>query len=401
MQSLTNSVHGNSNYQTRSYWPTAEWQKSPPENQGMDSSKLDEMEDYIIDSGFNIDGILIVRHGYIVFESNPTGYSLDEYHMIQSCTKSVTSALIGIAIKEGFIESINQKLVDFFPDREIANLDARKKNITLFHLLTMSDGLYWTELDYSYNDPRNTLGQMWYAPDPIQHILDQPMAREPGQSYKYNSGATMLLGEIIKQATGMNAHKLAKEYLFSKIGIEQVLWGALKNDVLHTDGGLVMKIRDMARLGYLFLNNGTWNGEQILHSDWIQQSSSSHYQTRHGFWNGTSINLHGYGYLWWIFSGTGAYAATGHYEQKIIVVPSHDLVTVITANIADEVLYEVPYLTDKLLFEYIIPSISSEYNTEKAGSSLWFLDLTSPLIILLVNKIGKRKFTKEHYECVQ
>ncbi|MFX1252124.1 MAG: serine hydrolase domain-containing protein [Promethearchaeota archaeon] len=329
----------------RDYWPTSEWRTATPESQAMDSEKLNDMIEYIEEQNFNLHSVIVIRHGYIVLEEYFGGiYTSTMLHMIQSCTKSFTSTLIGIALHAGFIDNVSQKMVDFFPTRTIANLDSRKMNITLEHMLTMSEGMYWTELEYPYTDERNTLRQMWYSYDAIQHILDQPMERDPGVSFHYNSGMSILLGAIIEQMTGQDVTSFAEDYLFGPIGIDDYIWASMqRSGVLHTDGGLYLTPRDMARLGYLFLNNGTWNGMEIVSPEWVAEATRSNYITP--WW-------YGYGYQWWTIPTFGVYCATGHYEQKIYVAPEKDLVVVFTADIADE--DEHP--TDSLLLSFILPA---------------------------------------------
>jgi hypothetical protein len=224
----------------------------------------------------------------------------------------------------------------------------------------MSDGMDWHELDYPYSDERNTLGQMWVSRDAVQHILDRPMVRGPGEEWAYNSGTSILLGGIIEQVTGRDVLAFAREYLFDPIGVGEVRWQKTTGNHYHTDGGLWMTPRDMARFGYLMLNNGTWDGKEIVSSEWAAQSSSTHYQT---------TGFYGYGYQWWTWPGTGIYAATGHYEQKIYVVPEADLVVVFTANIADQ----DPHPTDALLGRFILPACD-EYVTERYSKYGFSLD---------------------------
>jgi CubicO group peptidase (beta-lactamase class C family) len=190
----------------------------------MDPAQLDQMMEYIDEHNMAIDSIVVVRHGQIVFEQYRNGYHEKRKHHVQSVTKSFSSMLIGIAIQQGLIESVDQRMVDLFPDHTIANLDVRKQRITLENLLTMSDGMDWHELDYPYNHPENTLGQMWVSRDAVQHVLDRPMAREPGEAWAYNSGTSILLGGIIEQVSGREVLTFAREYLFDPIGIGDVLW---------------------------------------------------------------------------------------------------------------------------------------------------------------------------------
>ncbi len=321
-------------------WPTDEWRTAKPEQQGMDPARLRQMMDLIDEQGFAYDSVLVVRHGRIVFEEYRNDYDQYAVHHLQSATKSFSSMLIGIAIHEGFLDGVEQRMVDLFPDHTIANLDARKERLTLEHLLTMSDGMDWHEIDYPYTDARNTLGQMWVSHDAVQHVLDRPMTREPGEAWAYNSGTSILLGGILEQATGQDLLAFAREYLFDPLGIENVIWSKTTGNHYHTDGGLYLTPRDMARFGYLMLHGGTWDGKEIVSPEWVARSTEAHYQTGSG---------KGYGYQWWT-QERGIYAARGHYEQTIYVVPEADMVVVFTGNIPDDIIPP----TDGLLYHYIL-----------------------------------------------
>ena len=306
-------------------WPS-EWMTSTPEEQNMNSKKLAHMMEYIDEQGFAIDSVMVVRNGHIVLEEFPNqNFYQDRLHEIYSVTKSFTSALIGIAIHEGYIDSVEQKVVDFFPDREISNLDARKQNLTLEHLLTMTSGIEWDELTYPYTDDRSINRQMWLSSDPVQFVLDQPMVNDPGVELVYNSGCSILLGEILEQVTGKTTLEFAREYLFEPLDIENVNW-ARRKGYYNTGGGLSLKPRDMAKFGYLYLNNGTWDGKQIVPSEWVAMSTET------SFYHSESS---GYGYQWWTLPQSGAYYALGLYQQRIYVDPDLEMVVVFTANIRE------------------------------------------------------------------
>lgn len=359
----------------RDYWPTEEWQTADPLDYDIDTTYLEAMMDEIEDTPHNVHSVLIVKNGYIVWEEYPEAiYNPTRLHMLQSCTKSFTSTLIGIALHEGFIDNVSRRMVDFFPDRTIANRDSRKESITLQHMLTMTEGMYWTELDYPYTDDRNTLKQMWDSSDAIQHILDQPMVRTPGDVWHYNSGMSVLLGAVLEQVTGQSVEEFAEQYLFDIIGIGNYQWYSMPNsDVLHTDGGLYLCSRDMARLGYLMLNNGTWNNSEIVTSDWVYDATHSDVEID------TKTN---YGYQWWLYPGYGFYSATGHYEQKIYVIPGEDLVIVFTANIADD----EPHPTDRFVLSYILPSFRQESTLDVSFSVGSIVNLS--ILVIVVAPIG-------------
>jgi len=325
----------------RQYWADAFWRTSPPEEQGMDTALLESMMEAIERGQHAIHSVIVVRNGHIVWEEYLRGWRPHRPHEIQSCTKSVTSVLIGIAIRQGLIDSVDQRMVEFFPNHTIANLDERKGCITLEHLLTMSVGMDWHELDYPYDDPRNTLGQMWVSDDAVQYCLDRPMVNEPGESWAYNSCTSIILGGILEQVTGHSVNAWAREVLFDPIGIGDVFWALVAGGHYHTDGGLFMRPRDMARLGYLMLMDGAWDGQPIVSPEWVEASTQALYRTPWG---------EGYGYQWWTLPRTDVFMATGHYDQRIYVSPEHNLVAVFTAHIEDE----DPHPTENWVRQYVL-----------------------------------------------
>jgi len=344
----------------RDYWPTDGWLNTTPEEQGMDGALLDEMMNQIQTRAIRIDSISIVRNGYLVFDKYPrTLYDEDREHPIHSCTKSYTGALVGIALAEGYIDSLDSKLVDLLPNRTIANLDERKQAITLEHLLTMTAGLEWDEWTEPYDSPLNSHYQMWFASDSVQHILDLPMAYDPGEVWVYNSGASHLLGAIVTEATGVSLFDYAMEKLFTPLGISSsdFFWPIDSQGYYRASGGAEMLPRDMAKFGYLFLNNGSWDGDQIIPLDWVNQSAST--LVSFGFFEG-------YSYQWWTYPSPVAnvYSANGFRGQYIFVVPSLDMVVVFTSSVPPYV--EYPQLT--LLFDYIIPAAINEIPSQITAS---------------------------------
>ncbi|MHA2264550.1 MAG: serine hydrolase domain-containing protein [Candidatus Thorarchaeota archaeon] len=335
--------------QVGDYWPTEEWRISEPEDQGVNSTYLDSMLEFIENRQERIDSVLVIRNGCIVFEEYLNAY-YDRFtrHTLQSISKSVNSALIGIAIREGLIESVAAKVVDFFPDLAIDNLDDRKRNMTIEHLLTMTTGLDWSELLIPYDDfEHNSLTRMHASDDAVQYTLNQSMAYQPGTEWAYCSGASIVLGAIIQQVSGMTTLEFAEEYLFSPLGIGDPYWLTAPGGWLHTGGGLYMTPRDTARFGLLYLNNGTWDGEQIVPANYVEASGQTHY-----YQFGIGAN-YGYGYQWWTFPSNGIYYGYGNMEQKLYIVPEHDLVVVINSSYDDN--ERGP--TDWILFAYIIRSI--------------------------------------------
>jgi CubicO group peptidase (beta-lactamase class C family) len=354
----------------RDYWPTEEWQISTPEEQGLDFDKLNRIDEVIEENDIEIDSVVIVKGGYIVYEKYYNYWSQYMAHTIQSCTKSFMSALIGIAIDMGYIDNVSQPILSFFPNSTIDNWDPRKENITLFHCITMSTGLEFHEVDIPYEDPANDLFEMYRRPDMWEYVLNRPMQYEPGTHWSYNSGGIELLGGVIEQTTGYGVADFAEEFLFDPIGIDYFSWWTVPASGQYgCGGGLHLMPRDMARFGYLYLNEGNWNGTQVISSDWVNESTQMYFDTG-GYYQ--------YGYTWWGVQGQPFYEATGHYEQKIYILPEDDIVVVFTGDIADEDWHP----TDYFVMEYVL---DSEVGVDSRDSNLLIVNVT--ILVLLVAPI--------------
>ena len=262
------------------YWPTGAWRTSSPEEQGMDSQQLAQMLAAIQQQHLNLHSLLIIRNGYLVSENYFGSYQPDTRHELYSCTKSISSALIGIAIGEGRIKGTGVRVVDLFPKQQIANLDERKEAMTLENLLTMSSGLDWPEWDTLYTDPTNPVRQMLLSPDPIQLVLDRPMQTDPGKLFNYTSGGSNLLSAIVAQTTGTTTLAFARANLFEPLGFSKVFWYRAQNGMYRGGEGLMLTPRDMAKFGYLYLNRGVWDGRQIISAAWVDASTRDHVATK-------------------------------------------------------------------------------------------------------------------------
>jgi CubicO group peptidase (beta-lactamase class C family) len=326
-----------------SYWPTDGWRTASPEAMGMDSDLLDAAQRQIEERGYLVDSITVVRNGYVVFDTYFPPFEPETKHVIHSCTKSIMSTLIGIAIDDGLIEDVSQPLVSFFPDREIENLDEEKRSITLEHLLSMSSGLDCQD-SYLYN--WRGLERMRSSMDWTQYALNLPVVREPGATFDYCNGGSFLLSAILQEATGMDSLAFAEQHLFGPLGISDVAWRTDPRGVYVGWGDMRLRPHDMAKIGYLFLNEGMWDGEQIVSAEWVHQATQKQITA------GTLSD--GYGYQWWV-DGNGYYMALGYGAQFIFVIPDLDLVVVFTSSLFDAN-FEVP---ERLLNEFIIPSASS------------------------------------------
>jgi CubicO group peptidase (beta-lactamase class C family) len=324
------------------YWPTAGWRTSTPEQQGMDSETLADMLSTIQGQDYAIDSVTVVRNGYIVADATVYPFGPDARHAIHSCTKSIVSALIGIVIEQGYIEGVDQPVLSFFPERSVANLDAEKEALTLEHLLTMASGLECRD-SYLYN--WRGLEQMRASDDWVQFMLDLPVVEAPGTRFEYCNGASFLLSAIIQETTGKSALAFAQEHLFGPLGISDVEWPSNPQGISVGWGDLRMRPHDMAKIGYLYLNGGRWDGEQIVPSDWVQASTRKHI---------AATLQDGYGYQWWVV-GDGVYVALGYAGQFIFVVPEQALVVVFVSDLQDPDFY-VP---QRLLEDFVFPAVKS------------------------------------------
>ncbi|MFX0090322.1 MAG: serine hydrolase [Candidatus Hodarchaeota archaeon] len=363
---------------------TDPWLSSTPEEQGMNSTVLEQVS---ITHSRDLHSLLVVRHGKLVFEKyynrSDHVYSADSKHVLFSATKSFSSALIGIAIEKGFINGTNQHVLDFFPEYTFSNVDSRKESMTLEHLLTMTCGLTWYET--RYND---YIREMYFSEDSVQFVLDLPMGSVPGTYYGYNSGASHLLLEIIQQTTGQTPLEFAMNYLFEPLGIEEddVVWMADSQGTAYGGIGLFLTPRNLAKFGQLYLNNGSWNGTQIVPAEWVAVSSRDHVAGL-PFASGSARPSHpvtGYGYQWWISDYSNFYAAEGYQGQIIAVCPEEDLVVVFTARSSNPNRY---YTTLSRIVGAIISSSTTSITTSTSLSSTptsWSIYLMLPTLILLV-----------------
>ena len=342
------SQDGNS---TPDYWPTFGWQNSTPEEEGMSARILDNMIAYIDEHDYPIDSVFIVRNGYAVFESYPSGlYNPTRMHDMHSVSKSFTSTLIGIALQQGYLESVNEYLLDFFPEYTPANPDSRKSDITIEHLLTMSAGFEWDESSLPYTDPDvNDIGGMMASSDVVQYVLDKPMEHNPGEEFLYSGGVTTLLGAIIQQIPGYTTDSFAEEFLFEPLGFGYNTWYTYPGGWYNSQGGFRTNSRDMAKLGFLYLNNGTWNGTQILSSEYVTNATTAHFTDLY-----FPPDYAGYGWQWWLAPDMVTFMACGRMGQKIIVSRDLDLIVVFTARVGD-LDYDPEF---DLYNDYILQSIS-------------------------------------------
>jgi CubicO group peptidase (beta-lactamase class C family) len=297
------------------------WQISSLAEEDVDEKIINDMMVAILAGNYpNLFSIVLIKNGSLIFEEyfyHTHRYMLQEF---RSAGKSVTSELIGIAIDKGFIKGVDEKLIDYFPEfKRGKEWDSKKDNVSLHHVLSMKWG-------FDESGPANGTG--WYTESWITKILSLPLVSDPGEKFVYHSAAPAICGPIIEKATGMPVSEFAKKYLFCPLQISDYLWHTLPDGNRLTAGGMLMRPRDMAKIGYLIVNKGKWHGRPILSEEWIKQSTTAY----------VSDDELGYGYYWWLCRYQArnetfeAIFASGHGGQRVLVVPELKLVAVFTSK---------------------------------------------------------------------
>lgn len=302
------------------YWPTEGWKSSPPEAQGLDSTMLADALLAWRAQNVQIHSLLVIRNGYVVADASFYPYDGRTIHDVASVTKSVMTTLIGIAVDQGKLD-LDDRMVSYFPDRTIANLDDRKEAITVRHLISMTAGFQCVR-DGMDGD---SAIEMQRSPDYVQFVLDLPMAFEPGTQFVYCSPAISLLSPILQKATGMSTLEFARQYLFSPLGIQDVLWETDPQGNHRGWGDLSLHPHDMAKIGLLFLQEGRWEGEQIVSRRWVKEARIAQSET--------PAEEDPYGYGWWLTTDLeGVYRAEGRNGQYIYIFPDWNMLLVATGG---------------------------------------------------------------------
>jgi CubicO group peptidase (beta-lactamase class C family) len=300
-----------------------------------------------------VHSLIIAQNDSVIFEKYFNGYSRETKHALYSVTKSFTSALIGICLARGYIDSINMPVLQFFPEYQnnIANYDSLKESITIRNLLTMTSGFTWDEWTTSYTDPDNDLIKMTRSTDWIKYILDLPMSYAPGTHVTYNSGVSHVLSGIISKASGQPAGDFARDNLFSYLDIKDWYWENRTPEVSIGGWGLNLRPVDMLKFGQLYLKKGRWNNVQVIPQSWVEESTQPHYQIN--YWCD-------YGYQWWRYgehmapvNAAGIFCASGRGEQYIWVIPDHNAVVVCTAW------NDGKSLLEHVLWDYILRALEN------------------------------------------
>lgn len=267
--------------------------------------------------------------------------------MIFSATKSFTSALIGIAIQEGYIDSLDQRMIDFYPEYDNHDLDPRKKNITIRHLLTMQSGF----------DQESNIGlEVGLAPNMIAAIIGSELRFDPGTDFLYSTHGSHILSGIITKATGMSALEYAIKKLFTPMGVQTMYWSHDQNGITYGGSGLYLTPRDMARFGHLFIEKGYLDTQQIIPADWIALSVRNHRNYREPW---KEMNDVGYGFQWWTgrFDQYPLYFASGYGGQCIINIPDLNMIIVATMDASTEIGYQHMESLIPIIYNHILPSV--------------------------------------------
>ncbi|WPV70271.1 serine hydrolase [Chitinophaga sp. LS1] len=288
---------------------------------GVDTARIHTLISRIIDNSYpDVHSILLVKDGKLILEEYFYGYTENTTHQLRSATKSVSSAMIGLAIQKGLINSVQDKVVSFFPDYNIT--DSIKNTITIRDLMTQQSGFACDDTDP--NSPGNEV-KIYPTDDWIKYILNLPMTHIPGTTAAYCSGNTLLIDRIVEKASGQSLSAFAKDNLFAPLGITRFKWNFQPDKTQQDEfGQLYLRPRDMAKIGMLFLNKGKWKEKQLIPEAFVQESFSKQ----------SVVEDIDYGYTWWLetLKNIPGIAAKGNGGQRIFIWPGLNMVAVITAG---------------------------------------------------------------------
>lgn len=327
------------------------WKTGHLTSQNVDSVLFHKFMFHMKGADHKLHSMLLIKNNQLIFEEYFGDYHMNKPHDLRSTSKSIRSILLGIAIDKGFINNINDPISKYLKSRvPKKRLDPRKKDITIKHLITMSTGLDCNDWDKKSKGQED---RVYKKKDWLQYTLDLPMLHEPGEVSHYCSMGVLLMTEIISQSSGMSIQEFADKYLFTPLGIGNVEWGHTSNkEVIQSGKRLYMTPRDMAKIGQLILNEGKWNGKQLVSEKWIEEATTPK----------TKITGIDYGYLWWNipFKGKGtektimSKTATGNGGQYIMVIPELELIAVFTGGAYNSQDDKLPFA---IMNNIILPSI--------------------------------------------
>lgn len=322
------------------------------EDQRLNGKALEWLVKDIEDGDYGeVRSLVIMRNNQMVLEEYFRDYKQDDLQSLYSITKSVLSALFGIAMDQGYITSLDEQIMTYFGEYEpIQNMGDWKESITIRHLLSMSAGLDWNELDVPYSDPSNIFTLWNQAEDEIQFVLDRPVITEPGTVVNYNSGLSQLLSIILTKATGQSARDFAAENLFNRLDITDWSWSVLNYYVSNGGWGLSLRPVDLVKFGQLYLQQGYWDDMQVVPEDWVATSTDS---------LGIMNVWTNYGYQWWrygsraveagLLDSAGVYFGSGYGGQILWIIPYYNMVIAVTAANGDDYVKG-----ESMLWEYLL-----------------------------------------------
>lgn len=330
------------------YWPTEGWKTSTPEAQGMDSAKIAAMFDSIETYNYDVHHVQIIRNGYTVAECHYAPYEAEDPHIVYSITKSITSSLIGKAIEEGAIKGVDDKVLSYFPNNAVQNASAQKSEMTIKDLLTMSGGMDWVE-NGNNAAGENSSASFYNSENQVQYMLDLPVLETPGEKFNYSTGSTHILSGLLTEATHMSTEAYAKQTLWEPLGIQSAFWAKDNQNINYGGSRSLYSSGDLAKFGYLFLNKGLWEDQQVLPEKWISESTEKHIETPDG-----PAGYQGYGYQWWRNPFEG-YSARGYGGQYLFVLPETNMVVVFMGDFRNSF-----FKPESMVKEYLIPACISD-----------------------------------------
>ena len=305
---------------TPSYYPTKGWHESTPEEQGLDSQVLAGMVDNISRKHLNVHSVTVIRHGNIVLDTYFYPYTPTATHDVASVTKSITAALVGIAVDRGLVKT-DQTMLSFFPKEAPASPDAQKQAVTVANLLSMSSGL-----DCGFAPGEQELCHMRETTQWLRYTLSLPMKYAPGEKFGYCSPGYHVLSSVVTAAAHQELADFGRKNLFEPLGIKDVIWPPDDEGRTHGWGDSHFYPRDFGKIGYLYLHDGIWDGKQIISKEWIHKSITK--QADPGRMGG------GYGFGWWLANvgGLEEFGGNGRGGQKVAVWPEKDMIVIVTGG---------------------------------------------------------------------
>ncbi len=302
------------------YYPGELWRTATPESQGIDSQALAAAIDQVRQKQWGVHSLLVIRHGYVVLDSDFYPYSSSSPHDLASVTKTITSTLTGVAVGNGLLQ-LDQPLLSFFPNESPTGADDKKRSITVGNMLHMESGL-----DCGFLPGEQELERMKRSPNWVKFALSLPMKYDPGTHPSYCSPGYHLLGSVIAAAAHMKEEEFGRKYLFDRLSMGKVVWADDPQGRNHGWGDSHFFPRDVAKLGYLYLHGGVWNGAQIVSRDWVRMSITPP--------TGGRGEPGGYGIEWNVTKGANGlqYGGTGRGGQILIVWPDLDMIVVSMAG---------------------------------------------------------------------